>query len=303
MRERLQHRHAGIAAIGVALFTLSWGSTIVKETGSPGSVVAFWRLVIASVVWHAVVRVRRVRLTRQHWRAVAPAGLLFGLDLVCFFTAVRLTRIANVEFTGTLVPALVVPLAAWRLKEKVAPRTIVLGLVALAGVALILLTATGGGSSRRGDLLAVGAVLAWTAYLLVTKRARQGIDTTVFMAIMSTVAAVLVAPVALATGELGTVSTKGWVLIGVMVVSSGLLAHGLLAWSQRRVPVSTLSMLQLAQPGMSTLWAFLVLDESVRGIQLVGMGIALVAVGFIARDAARAAPVPIVPTDAPAVVT
>lgn len=298
MKARLQHRHAGVAAIGVALFTLSWGSTIVKETGSPGAVVAFWRLTIASVVWHVILRVRGVKLTRRHWRAVAPAGLLFGLDLVCFFTAVRLTRIANVEFTGTLAPALVVPIAAWRLKERVPLRTIVLGGVAMAGVALILLTSASGGTSRRGDVLAVAAVLAWVGYLLVTKRARQGIDTSAFMAIMSTVAVVVVAPVAFATGEVTSVSAKGWVLIGVMVVTSGMLAHGLLAWSQQRVPVSTISMLQLAQPGMSTLWAFLVLDESVKGIQLVGMAVALVAVGLIAREATRTA-VPAVVDAAP----
>lgn len=300
MRSRLQHRHAGIAAIGVALFTLSWGSTIVKETGSPGSVVAFWRLTIASLVWHVFLRVRGVRLTRAQWRAVAPAGLLFGLDLVCFFTAVRHTRIANVEFLGTLAPVLVVPIAAWRLRERVPVRTIVLGGVAMAGVALILLTAASGGTSRKGDLLAAAAVLAWVGYLLVTKRARQGIDTSAFMAIMSTVAVVVVAPVAFSTGEVTNVSAKGWVLIAVMVVTSGMVAHGLLAWSQQRVPVSTISMLQLAQPGLSTLWAFVVLDESVRGIQLVGMAVTLVAVGFIAREAARtiapvadAAPAPV----------
>lgn len=298
MNARLQHRHAGVAAIGVALFTLSWGSTIVKETGSPGSVVAFWRLTIASVVWHAILRLRGVRLTGRDWRTVAPAGALFGINLVCFFTAVRLTRIANAEFTGTMAPALVVPFAAWRLKEKVALRTILLGVVALAGVSLILLTAAKGGSSARGDLLAACAVVSWSAYLLVTKRARRGIDTNVFMAIMSTVAAVAVAPVAISSGQLDDVSTKGWVLIAVMVVTSGMVAHGLLAWSQQRVPVSTISIMQLAQPGLSTLWAFLVLGESVRGIQLVGMAVVLVAVGFIAREAARNVPPAALPADA-----
>jgi drug/metabolite transporter (DMT)-like permease len=303
VKARLQHRHAGVAAIGVALFTLSWGSTIVKETGSPGSVVAFYRLTIASVVWHVILRARGMKLTRRHWRAVAPAGVLFGVNLVCFFTAVRLTRIANAEFTGTMAPALVVPFAAWRLKERVALRTIGLGVVALAGVSLILLTAAKGGSSRRGDLLAACAVVSWSTYLLVTKRTRRGIDTNVFMAVMSTVAAAVVAPVAVASGQLGAVSTKGWVLIALMVVTSGMLAHGLLAWSQQRVPVSTISIMQLAQPGMSTLWAFLVLDESVRGIQLVGMAVVLVAVGFIAREAARNAPPIVLPPDAAAAAT
>ena len=289
MTSRLEHRHAGVVTVALSVVTLSIGSTIVKKTGSPGAVVALWRLGIAAVVWHVIALVRRAQPTRAEWRAVLPAGVLFGVNLVCFFTAVQHTRIANAEFTGTLAPALVVPIAAWRLREKVAPRTIVLGLVALGGVALIVLAAAKGGSSRSGDLLAACAVVTWSAYLLVTKHVRREVGTNAFMAVMSTVAAVVVAPVALATHRVGSVSTKGWVLIGVMVITSGVVAHGALAWAQRRVPVSTTSIMQLSQPGMSTLWAFLLLGEAVRPIQLVGMAIVLVAVGFIAEQAARTA--------------
>ena len=222
----LQHRHAGVIVVVVAVATLSFGSTLVKETGSPGAVVAFWRLGISAAVWHAVLAARRVRLTRADWRSVLPAGVLFGVNLVCFFTAVRLTRIANAEFTGALAPALVVPVAAWRLREKVSLRTIVLGLVALAGVSLIVLTAAKGCSSLKGDLLAVAAVSAWSAYLLVTKTVRRTVGTSAFMAVMSTVATVVVAPIAVSTGKLGGVTAKGWVIIGVMALTSGMLAHG-----------------------------------------------------------------------------
>jgi len=289
---RMQHRHAGVIVVALAVTVLSVGSTLVKETGSPGAVVAFWRLGISAVVWHVVLAVRGIRLKRADWRAVLPAGVLFGVNLVCFFTAVRLTRIANAEFTGTLAPALVVPVAAWRLRERVSVRTIVLGLVALAGVALVVLTAAKGRSSLRGDLLAVCAVTTWSAYLLVTKTVRRTVGTSAFMAVMSTVAAVVVAPVAINTGKLGAVTAKGWVLVAVMALTSGMLAHGALAWAQRRVPVSTISIMQLAQPGMSTLWAFIVLGESVRAVQIVGMAIVLGAVGVIAQQSARNAAAP-----------
>jgi drug/metabolite transporter (DMT)-like permease len=85
------------------------------------------------------------------------------------------------------------------------------------------------------------------------------------------------------------VSARGWALIALMALTSGMLAHGALAWAQRRVPVSTISMMQLGQPGISTLWAFLLLGESVRPVQLVGMVVVVVAVGLIAIRAARSA--------------
>ena len=298
MRSRLEHRHAGVVTIALSILTLSIGSTLIRKTGSPGPVVAFWRLTIAAAVWHLVAAVRHARPNLSQWRAVLPAGLCFGGDLIFFFSAVQHTRIANAEFTGTLAPVIVVPIAAWRLREKVAPRTLALGCVALTGVALILLTARGGAGSRRGDLLAVCAVVTWAGYLLVTRRVRQVVDTNAFMAVMSTVAAVVVAPFALATHRIASVSGKGWALITVMAIANGIVAHGALAWAQRRVPVSTTSMMQLAQPGVSTLWAFLLLGESVRLVQIAGMAIVLVAVGFIARHTARAPVVPVAETTA-----
>ena len=51
------------------------------------------------------------------------------------------------------------------------------GAVAVAGTAIVVLGGDGGGAnSLRGDLLAVGALVAWTAYFVCTKSARQHLD-------------------------------------------------------------------------------------------------------------------------------
>ena len=105
---------------------------------------------------------------------------------------------------------------------------------------------------------------------------------------MSGVATVTVFPFALGTHRIGQMSTKGWILIGVMCITSGLISHGLLAWSQKSVPISTLSLMQLAQPGFAVIWAWLFLDESVNAAQIVGMIIVVGAVSAIARGSARA---------------
>ena len=57
-----------------------------------------------------------------------------------------------------------------------------------------------------------------------------------------------------------------------MTALNGLVAHGLIAWSQDKVPLSTMSLMQLSQPGMSVIWAYLLVGESIRPVQLIGMG-------------------------------
>ncbi len=299
---RVDDRVAGIVGIGFAIVALSAGSTMVRSTGSPGAVVAFWRLLIGAVLWQSILLVTKQRFTVDALRKSAPAGLFFGLNLTLFFTGVTKTRIANAEFIGTLAPLLVVPFASWRLGERVKPAVIAAGGAALTGVALILFLADRdvvGSHSWVGDAACVGAVVTWSSYLFATKSVRQALGVGPFMAGMSAVAAVVVLPFAASTEQLGDVSTKGWVLIIVMCVTSGLVSHGLIAWAQRAVPVSTISLMQLAQPGFAVLWAWVFLHERVNAAQLAGMVVVVVAVGAIARMSASSPAPPVAPDTVP----
>ena len=285
-------RVAGIAGVGFAVVALSAGSTMVRSTGAPGSVVAFWRLLIGALLWQSILLVTKQRFSFAALKKTVPAGLFFGLNLTLFFTGVTKTRIANAEFIGTLAPLIVVPIASWRLGETVRRSIVVAGAAALTGVALILFLAdrdTVGAHSWVGDAACVGAVGMWSSYLFATKSVRVELGVAPFMAGMSVVATMVVFPFALSTGKLADVGTQGWVLIGVMCITSGLVSHGLIAWSQRIVPISTISLLQLAQPGFAVIWAWIFLHENVNGAQLIGMATVLVAVGAIARMSAAPA--------------
>jgi len=278
----MSERNLGILAVILAVVGLSTGSSLVKLTGSPGSVVAFWRLVFGAVIWCALVAFSDRHVSWRTVRRVAPVGVLFGLNLLLFFSAVRATRVANAEFIGTLTPVLTVPLAALVFHERIRWRAISFGVVALAGVALIVFNAPARGEqSTRGDLLAVGAIITWSFYLLFARRLRQTIGTSEFMATVSVVAAIVVLPVAAGTGEIFGLTAKGWILCLVLGVVTGTIGHGLLQWAQRRVELSVISVLQVAQPAMATFWAWLLLDESVQPVQVLGMGVVIAAlVGF-----------------------
>jgi drug/metabolite transporter (DMT)-like permease len=273
-------RPGGVPATLLAIVGLSMGSTLVKKVGAPGPVVAFWRLAFGTVIWQVILAVQHKRVTRVELRRVAPAGLLFGIDLVLFFSAVRLTRVANAEFIGALTPVFVVPLAAMMFHEQLRWAATAFGAAALGGVALILFASrSSGGHKLIGDVLAVAAVLSWVCYLLIAKRARATVDTDVFMGTVAAIATVVVAPFALATGKIASMTAGGWLLTLTLAFLSGTFAHGLLAWAQRHVDVGVISILALGQPGLAAFWAFVLLDETVRGVQIVGMVLVMVSLG------------------------
>jgi drug/metabolite transporter (DMT)-like permease len=283
---------AGLYALGAVVFSsvvLSVGSTVVVKSGSSGVVVTFWRMWAASLIWFMIVRSSGIGPHRQALRTAAPIGVIYGLNLVLFFTAVTKTRVANAEFIGTLTPLLILPFAARRLHERVSRTVIGLGALALLGVALVLFNAPQqrGANNWTGNILAFVGVITWTAYLLLSRVARSTLDTRNLMFGLTLVAAVVVTPIALVTSDIFRVSAIGWAMIAVSTIGNGIVAHSIISWSQNRVAVSTISMIQLSQPGMAAFWAWLFLGQTIRPLQGLGMVIMMIAVGAIAAEAAR----------------
>jgi drug/metabolite transporter (DMT)-like permease len=221
----------------------------------------------------------------------APSGVFFAADLALFFVAVTQTSVANAEFIGSLVPVAVLPLAAVLFHERIPLRSMAFGGLAITGVAVILFTSpASGASSTLGNALAFMAMGMWAGYLLSARRARALLGTSEFMTTVVVIAAALLVPIAAVSGRLWEVPASGWKYIVLLAVLTGTMAHGLLAWAQTRVPVSTIAMLQVGNPALATLWAFLVLGETIAAVQVVGMAVVIGALAAFTLTSRRAVP-------------
>lgn len=266
------HRTLGLLSVATAVLCFSVSSSIVKWSGTPGSVLAFWRMLGAVVVWWVVARLSGSPVTWTSIRRTFVPGVLFGLNLALFFTAVTRTSIAHAEFIGALTPLLLVPAGAVLFKERVVRRALAWGSLALVGVAIVLFNSpASGSSSTSGDLLVAVAVLLWAGYLLSTKRVRGGMDVAQFMGSVMPVGTLTLVPIVVVRGEITEVGGKGWVAVVLLLLLTGIGAHGLIVFAQRHLPVATISILQVAQPALAVMWAFLILGESIRPLQVVGM--------------------------------
>lgn len=281
-------RRLGIFAVVLAALGLSTGSTLVKLAGAPGSVVAFWRLLFGAAIWIGVLTATGTGPSAATIRRALPVGVAFGVNLAFFFTAVRATSVANVEFIAALTPIVMVPVAAAVLHERPQWRLLALALPAIVGVALVVFGSGGNSTgSRRGDLLALGAVAAWVTYLLLAKRRREGMALPELMAIVAVTAAVVVLPIGWSTGELTSLSAKGWAMCLLLAVITGTISHGLVLWAQQRVDLGTISVIQVSQPALAAGWAWLLLDETVTAVQALGMVVVLVSLAAFSLASAR----------------
>ena len=123
---------------------------------------------------------------------VALGRAAFTADLVLFFCAVQETSIANATVIGALQPLLVLAVASRLFGERARAGRDRRGAPwPSAGTALVVLGGDGGGAnSVDGDVLAVGALVSWTAYFVFTKTARQELTAFEYLTGMAIVAAV-----------------------------------------------------------------------------------------------------------------
>ena len=274
-------RALGALAVAGLVVAFSLSSTLVKRAESPGVLVAFWRMAIVSVVWNGYLWSTGRRVTRRDVRQVLVPGIFFGLNLAVFFAGATHNSVANAALIGSLSPFLIVPLGALLFGEFLNPKALVFALVAFGGLVLVVLNAPpNGDASLEGNVLGFLAMLLFAGYIVSTRRYRQDMDVATFMATVSPIAAVAVLPLASANGDVFEMSATGWTFTLILTFLTGVAAHGLMVYAQRTIPIGTIGISQVAQPALAVVWSFLLLGETLRRGQVVG--IAVVMVGLLA---------------------
>jgi drug/metabolite transporter (DMT)-like permease len=266
----------GALAVAGVVIAFSLSSTLVKRAESPGVLVAVWRLTVATIVWNCFLWSTGRRVTMRDVRQALIPGVFFGLNLAIFFAGATHNSVANAALIGSLAPFLIVPIGAWLFTEYNDRRALVFALVAFGGVGIVLFSAPPrGDATLGGNVFGFLAMLLLVAYVVSTRHFRQDMDVAVFMATICPIAAVAVLPLAIANGDVFGMSGTGWTYMLILTFVSGVAANGLLVYAQKTIAIGTIAIAQVVQPALAVVWSFLLLGETLRGGQFVGIAIAL----------------------------
>ncbi len=283
-------RPLALAAVAAAVATWGCSNVIIKVISTTGLVASVYRLWFAiPLLWvvpivHAPMR---ARLGGAWVRASLVGGLLFAVHQILFFTSLKLTSVANVSIIGALQPALVLLVAGRMFGERVSARAVVWAAIAVVGTVIVVIGSAGTpGWSPVGDVVAVANLVTFTAYFLASKQFRSRVGALEYVLGITTVSAVVVLGVALATGqELRSPHGWDWLLLLFLAVFPGTLGHVLTNWAHPHVPAFLMSILLLAVPVVASLGAALFLNESLNLTQVLGGLVVLAAIGSIVRAA------------------
>ena len=286
-----------LVGLGVLLF--STGPVMVAGSDTTGPVLSFWRLWMGALLmggltlWH--VRVSGRRPDRVGWRWAGRCGVAFGIHQLFFMIAIKQTSVVDVTLMQVVQPVFVGVLAAVLFGERPGPAFRLWSLVAIAGAAVVVLAgASGPEGNPVGVALAVANVAFFAVYFVWSKQARSHIDTVPFLFGVVVAAGVVVSAFVLVAGEpVGSIS-GGDLLIAAFIASvPGALGHFVTTWPLHKVAANVPPVMQLAMPFLSGALAWIVLEQGVTLLHVVG-GLLTIAgvVGALLSPAGRRLAVP-----------
>ncbi|MFN2158327.1 MAG: DMT family transporter [Anaerolineales bacterium] len=276
-------------ALGVGLLGLGSAAIFVYLANAPGTIIAFYRTGIASIL-ATLPFLRRTKQARdvsfkQGLPFAIAGGILFSLDVTFWSAGILLSGPTNPTLMVNTAP-LWVGLGAWFIFRKRPGWTFWLGLIiALAGVALVLVNDLGQAAQvGLGTLLGLLAAIFYGGYFLVTERGRLFLSTISYFWITTISAFIfqlilnLVLKVPLSGYPL---STYLYLLaLGVFVHFIGWLA---LNYAQGFLPATIVSPTLLGQPVLVAIFASLLLGSALSGQQIAGGLLVLAGIFIVYR--------------------
>ena len=278
---------AGAAAIASSALWVK-----VSEAGPVST--GFWRVFLALPVlwaWAAYDARRHPRPTTQRdLRLMAWAGFFFAGDLGVWHWSILLTTVANATLFANCAP-IFVTLTAWLVLRRAPSGRFLVGLIAAIAGMFMLLHGDFHQSGRAllGDLLGIVTAVFYAGYQMTVSRARDTISTGRLMAFSGSVSAVILLPIALASGErFVPVSTTGWLLLVGLALTSQVAGQSLIAYALAHLPGTFASVALLVQAVMAAALAWILLGETLTPLAIFGGVLVLLGIR-IAHGAERTA--------------
>ena len=271
MTSSVHHRFA-FAAILAGSTALAFGPWLVRLSGVGPVAAGFWRLALALPFLFAIA----LRTGQPvHWppRRLALlavfAGFFFAADLAAWHVGIGMTKLGNATLFGNVSSFAFAAWGLWLARRWPTPvQGLALGLAA-AGAALLM------GSSAElslrhftGDLLALGAGLLYTGYLIAVQKARGALKPLPLLFLSSAFGAAMLLPFSLLLSE--QIIPADWTYVALLAIGSQVIGQGLLVYGIAYVPPLIVGLVLLTQPAISGLVGWLVYGETLGPLDWIG---------------------------------
>lgn len=291
-----------LAVLLIVLDVIFWGfsfiSTKVVLAEIPPVSIAFFRQLIASITLFLLVSYNAtpVKIERRDMGYIVAASF-FGI--VMYFvlenTGLQFTTASNASMIVASLPIFTLFAEAMLFKLKVTWKMVFCLVLSVVGVAMVV-TVDGrlDASSARlyGNLLVMGAIICWVIYTILNRRLADKYQSLALTTCQSAVSIILYVPFVVPEidvwPELSGISMTAIAhLLFLGVFCSGL-AYVFYIYAAKRLGATITSTFLNLIPAVTVVSGYVLLNEMLTGIQILGMGIILIALYFLNKQVRHA---------------
>ena len=275
----------------MALVSVSSSSILVRYLPAlPAIVIAFWRMALASAVFGGYNLFRpQGGLPSEHKKPIILAGVFLGLHFACFFSAVKLTTIANATLLGTLAPVFTVFIESVFLKRKVSIKIFFGILVAVFGI--IIINWKGPNlcdTNSTGDFLALAGSLFIAIVFILAERIRQNTSITIYCRAIYFYAACTLFLISIFFRlPVFSFNAFEFTLLVSLAFIPTIFGHSLLSYVVKYTSPSTVASVPLGEPLLASCFAWLLFSEKIPPLAFIGGCLILAGLYFVLRGSLK----------------
>jgi drug/metabolite transporter (DMT)-like permease len=285
---RSQHRLGLIMVTASAIFW-STGGFFTRLLPLDLWTILAWRglfgglFILLFMVWDAKAQGRRT------WRPMGWPGFavtaLNTVGMMAFIGSMRLTDVADVTVIYATLPFMTAPIAWFWFKERPARRTLLAGLLAIAGVAIMVEGArNGAGRSLEGCAVAFLMTATMAVTTSITRR-YPGVPMVQAAGLSCFIGSLICFPMAAPAAAIPALDFVNLALFGLLNMALGL---ALYMMGAKYIPAAEAALLSILETPLAPLWVWIFFAEVPRDATLWGGAGVLIAVLWQILGDARA---------------
>jgi drug/metabolite transporter (DMT)-like permease len=251
---------------------IAFGPLLVRYADSGPIATGFWRLALAVpflglMGWRTGFRLSKTPPSILGLTALA--GFFFGIDIIAWHIGIFQTKLGNATLFANCASLLLVIYGVFIARKLPGKWQILAVALAFAGAAL-LMSQSLELSPRNfgGDVLCLGAGLTYTVYLVIMIRVRDTTESWSSLAMASFVAALVLLPAALLTGE-QIIPTVWWPVL-LLAFSSQFFGQGCLTYALPHFSPLVIGLALLLQPALSAAAGWIAFGEILSVMDIFG---------------------------------
>ena len=248
----------------------------------PAAIIAFWRMTFASAMLWGYSSIRpQESIAPKNIRLVLAAGFLLAMHFIFWFSALKLTSIANTTVLGIVAPAFTLLFERLWYNRKLSWITITALLIILFGGIIVQGDDLGRvNSTGFGNIMAILSAVFLGSVFIIGAKVRKTTPVITYIRMVYTVSAIvlLVSSLLLDSSLLGySINNYFWLFMLGLVPT--LIGHTAFSYSVKFVSPTVIAAFPLGEPIIASYLAWILFAERVP-FYVVGGGI-IVFIGMI----------------------